>query len=41
MEKIVSRSTGNLVKMIKGAGGKFDDHSVSPKNSKNFIVLEL
>ena len=30
----MSRSTGNLVKMIKGAGGKFDNHSISPKIRK-------
>ena len=32
MEKIVSRFRGKLVKMIKDAGSKFDDYSVSPKN---------
>ena len=31
MEKIVSSFTCKLVKMIKGAGSKFDDYSVSPK----------
>ena len=31
MEKIVSRFRGKLVKMIKDAGSKFDDYSVSPK----------
>ena len=27
----MSRFRGKLVKMIRHAGGKFDDHSVSPK----------
>ena len=31
MEKIVSRFKGKLVKMIKNAGSKFDDYSISPK----------
>ena len=31
MEKIVSIFRGKLVKMIKDAGSKFDDYSVSPK----------
>ena len=31
MEKIVSRFRGKLVKMIRDAGSKFDDYSVSPK----------
>ena len=31
MEKIVSRFKGKLVKMIKNAGSKYDDYSVSPK----------
>ena len=31
MEKIVSRFRGKLVKMIRGAGSKFDDYSISPK----------
>ena len=30
-KKIVSRFRGKLVKMIKDAGGKFDDCSISPK----------
>ena len=30
-KKIVSRFRGKLVKMIKDAGSKFDDYSVSPK----------
>ena len=29
--KIVTRFRGKLVKMIKDAGSKFDDYSVSPK----------
>ena len=31
MEKNVSRSRDKLVKMIKTAGGKFDNYSISPK----------
>ena len=31
MEKIVSRFRGKLVKMIRDAGSKFDDYSISPK----------
>ena len=31
MEKIVTRFSGKLVKMIKDAGGKFDDYLISPK----------
>ena len=31
MEKNVSRFRGKLVKMIRDAGGKFDDYSISPK----------
>ena len=31
MEKIVSRFRGKLVKMIKDAGSKLDDYSISPK----------
>ena len=30
-KKIVSRFREKLVKMIRGAGGKFDDYSISPK----------
>ena len=30
-KKIVSRFRGKLVKMIKNAGSKFDDYSISPK----------
>ena len=29
--KIVSRFRGKLIKMIKDAGGKFDDYSIWPK----------
>ena len=31
MEKRVSRFRGKIVKMIKDAGSKFDDYSISPK----------
>ena len=31
MEKIVTRFKGKLVKMIKDANGRFDDHFISPK----------
>ena len=31
MEKIVSRIRGKLVKMIRDAGSKFDNYSISPK----------
>ena len=31
MENIVSRFRGKLVKMIKDAGNKFDDYSITPK----------
>ena len=31
MEKIVSRFRGKLVRMIKNAGSKFDDYSISLK----------
>ena len=30
-KKIASRFRGKLVKMIKDAGSKFDDYSISPK----------
>ena len=30
-KKIVSRFKGKIVKMIKDAGSKFDDYSISPK----------
>ena len=35
-KKIVSRFRGKLVKMIKDAGGKFDDYSIAPKLSIEF-----
>ena len=31
MEKIVSRFRGELVKMIRDTGNKFDDYSISTK----------
>ena len=31
MEKIVSRFRGELIKMIRDVGSKFDDYSISPK----------
>ena len=31
MEKIVSRFTDKLVKMIRNSGSKYDDYSVSPQ----------
>ena len=31
MKKIVSSFRGKLVKMIRNAGSKFDDYSISPK----------
>ena len=31
MEKMVSRFRGKIVEMIKDAGSKFDDYSISPK----------
>ena len=30
-KKIVSRFRGKLMKMIRNAGSKFDDYSISPK----------
>ena len=36
-EKIVSRFRGKLVKMIKDAGSKFDDYSISPKIRQNLL----
>ena len=36
-KKIVSRFRGKLVKMIKDAGSKFDDYSVSPKIRQIFL----
>ena len=34
---IVNRCRGKLVKMIKDAGSKFDDYSVSPKIRQIFL----
>ena len=31
MEKSVSRFRGELVKMIRNTGSKYDDYSISPK----------
>ena len=31
MEKIVSRFRGKSVKLIRNAGSKYDDYSISPK----------
>ena len=31
MEKVVNRFRGKLAKMIRDAGSKFDDYSISPK----------
>ena len=36
-KKIVSRFRGKLVKMIKDAGSKFDDYSISP-NIKQILL---
>ena len=33
-ERIVSRFKSKLVKIIKDAGSKFDDHSISPKGKQ-------
>ena len=38
MEKIVSRFRGKLVKMIRDAGSKFDDYSVSPKIRQFYCI---
>ena len=32
MENIVSKFRGKLVKMIKDAGSKYNDYSISPKS---------
>ena len=37
MEKIVTRSKCKLVKMIKGANGRFDDYFISPKIRQIFL----
>ena len=34
----MSRFTGKLVKMIRVAGSKFDDYSVSPKIRKFYCI---
>ena len=36
-KNIVSRFNGKLVKMIKDAGSKFDDYSVSPKTRQTLL----
>ena len=36
-KKIVSRFRGKLVKMIKNAGSKLDDYSISPKIRQIFL----
>ena len=36
-KKIVCRFRGKLVKLIKDAGGKFDDNSISPKITQMFL----
>ena len=33
----MSRFRGTLVKMIRGAGSKFDDYSISPKIREIFL----
>ena len=38
-KRIMSRFRGKLVKMIKGAGSKFDDYLISPKI--RYILLHL
>ena len=37
-KKIVTRFRGKLIKMIRGAGSKCNDYSISPKS---FFVLGL
>ena len=37
MEKGASSSRGKLVKLIKDAGSKFDDYSLSPKIRKMLL----
>ena len=37
VEKIMSRFRGKLAKMIKDAGSKFDDYSISPKIRQIFL----
>ena len=36
-KKIVSRFRGKLVKMIRNAGNKYDDYSISPKIRQMFL----
>ena len=36
-EKILSRFRGKLVKIIRNAGGKYDDYSISPKIRQIFL----
>ena len=40
MEKIVSRFKGKLVKMIKNAGSKYDDYSISRESYKKLSQKE-
>ena len=37
-KKIVSRFSGKLVKMIRNAGSKYDDYSISPKIRKLYCI---
>ena len=37
-KKIVSRFKGKLVKMIRDAGSKLDDHSILPKIRKIYCI---
>ena len=37
MKKNVSRFRGKLVQMIKDAGSKFDDYSISPKIRQSLL----
>ena len=39
--KFLTRFKDKLVEMIKDAGGKFDNCSISPKIRQSFIKLEL
>ena len=41
MEKIVSRFRGKLVKIIRNAGSKYDDFSISLKIRKKIIAFGL
>ena len=40
MEKIVSRFKGKLVKVIKNAGSKYDDYSISRESYKKLSQKE-